>query len=307
MPSQLTQGSAQGGRQGMDATDWTEQAALMVEGGPNEDEMIALGPTATLGWQPANDVVVPEAGVSRQHAQILESDDGYLLRDLASTNGTYVNQQRLSDQDYLLKDGDRIRLGSSKMSFVFRHSVADTLQLTLAQPSLEDTWEGEAGAEPADQSASKEKAAALAVDAPPEKEDLYEGTVRLNVRVTGGMGLVVNFVQQIRLRPELRMLRLANKRSGGVDVWVGIREPVSLRSILSEMDAVSEVSPTRGRDLSLGGQDPPLTVLLAAMDEDSATNDADSEPPANWEPCVSCKTPVEPDVITCPHCGYTPT
>ena len=129
---------------------------LVVEGGPNDRDEIPLSkPTTTLGRQAGNDVVVAEPGVSRQHAEIVEAGAGYYLRDLKSTNGTFVNSKRVADDDYLLRDGDSIRLGASTSHYVFRSPSANTLQITLVDeilPEIEGgdaTWIGQAVPAPA--------------------------------------------------------------------------------------------------------------------------------------------------------------
>jgi phosphoserine phosphatase RsbU/P len=63
----------------------------------------------TLGRLDSNDVAVAGADVSRKHAEIVRHGDGYLLRDLESRFGTYVNDQRV--QEHPLRHGDRLRLG----------------------------------------------------------------------------------------------------------------------------------------------------------------------------------------------------
>jgi hypothetical protein len=95
-----------------------------------------------------------------------------------------------------------------------------------------------------------------------EGEELYEGTVRLLVRSEGTMGLIVNFVQQLRERQEFRLLRMENSRDGVTNIWLALREPVPLRDALYEMDGVSEVSLTEGSDHSAGSDDAPLVLLL---------------------------------------------
>ena len=79
--------------------DPTDQPMLAFEGGPDEGKTVGLGGTTTLGREPTNDVVVTEPGASRQHAEIVESDDGFRLRDLNSTNGTFVNDRRVRGRE----------------------------------------------------------------------------------------------------------------------------------------------------------------------------------------------------------------
>ena len=168
-------------------------------------------------------------------------------------------------------------MGASKVVFVFRSPAANTLQVTLVAdavqpPEVAQTWIGQALATPAEDAASVPPVPAQApgVDAggPGEPvqfeadKGLYEGTVRLNVQAKGNMGPVVAFTQRLREMPEFRLLRLANNNSGGVDIWLALREPLDLRRMLDEMECVAHVSPTRERDLSPGSADSPLTVLL---------------------------------------------
>ena len=229
-----------------------------------------------MGRQPSNDVVVTEAGVSRSHAEIVESGGVYHLRDLASTNGTFVNSERISEEDHLLQDGDKIRLGASKASYVFRNPTAKTLKLTLSQMPAEDVADDPAATQKAklptkssDQTPPPPESAVPAATShkPTEGadgEDMYEGTVQLSLQAEGNMALVVNFVQQLRERPEFRLLRMVNNRRGGTDIWLGLREPISLRQMLSQVEGVAQVSPTRHRDLSPASEDSPLTVVLKA-------------------------------------------
>lgn len=59
-----------------------------------------------------------EAGVGRQHAQILIQEGLLYLEDLNSVNGTVLNRQRLAPrQPALLKDGDEIRLGKLVLAY----------------------------------------------------------------------------------------------------------------------------------------------------------------------------------------------
>ncbi len=79
------------------------------------------------------DIVLPKRQISRQHAQIERDDGGYLLRDLESKNGTYVNGREVRGDPYRLKDGDEIQLALCvKMGFV---GADATLPLELTGPN----------------------------------------------------------------------------------------------------------------------------------------------------------------------------
>ncbi|MDI6828754.1 MAG: FHA domain-containing protein, partial [Armatimonadota bacterium] len=63
-----------------------------------------------------NDLILDKDGmVSKKHAQITLGADGFTIRDLNSTNGVWVNGERIESR--LLRDGDKIRLGATEMIF----------------------------------------------------------------------------------------------------------------------------------------------------------------------------------------------
>ena len=70
-------------------------------------------PTYTLGRSLDNDIILDDPSVSRRHAQLSVSGDHYVLRDLHSRNGTFVNGQRISE--VALRDGDLLTLGDVGM------------------------------------------------------------------------------------------------------------------------------------------------------------------------------------------------
>nr|HID13226.1 FHA domain-containing protein [Anaerolineae bacterium] len=86
----------------------------------------------TIGRGSDCDIMLPERQVSRHHARIERDDGDYLLRDLGSKNGTYVNGQEVRDKPYYLKDGDEIQIALCvKMGFV---GADATLPLELTGP-----------------------------------------------------------------------------------------------------------------------------------------------------------------------------
>lgn len=72
----------------------------------------------TLGRLSENDVVLKDDTVSRYHAQLFFTSEGYLLRDLHTKNGTWVNGKKIKEQ--LLKDGDEVRIGTTILRFLSR-------------------------------------------------------------------------------------------------------------------------------------------------------------------------------------------
>lgn len=84
--------------------------------------MAAAGPVPTIDLSGFNAHML---GVSRQHAAIRRTDEGYTLEDLDSTNGTWLNENRLfPDKPASLQNGDLFRLGQLMMVAYFSPSSA---------------------------------------------------------------------------------------------------------------------------------------------------------------------------------------
>ncbi|NDJ62880.1 MAG: FHA domain-containing protein [Chloroflexi bacterium] len=75
----------------------------------NHDFVLAEGATVSIGRLDSNDICIREQHVSRQHAVINYREGLFLITDLDSANGVYVNNQRVT-QPYPLASGDEIRL-----------------------------------------------------------------------------------------------------------------------------------------------------------------------------------------------------
>lgn len=93
-------------------------ALLEVQNGPLAGSKLPLPPgRCTLGRDDVNQVVVLDEKASSQHAAIVFDGGRCVLEDVGSTNGTFVDEQRLSGA-WVLADGERVRMGGT--TFVFR-------------------------------------------------------------------------------------------------------------------------------------------------------------------------------------------
>lgn len=80
---------------------------------------IIIGPAdMTIGRLSGNQLVVNDPKASSHHAEIRSTGQGYNLTDLGSTNGTFVNEQRLATGvPYALNPGDRVRIGDTTYTY----------------------------------------------------------------------------------------------------------------------------------------------------------------------------------------------
>jgi pSer/pThr/pTyr-binding forkhead associated (FHA) protein len=107
---------------------------LTVDGGLQDGMSIPMEQAILkMGRDDDHHVVVRGPGVSRDHAEIVRTDSGYHLRDRNSTNGTFVNGRSIGLSSHLLAPGDVIRLGSSKVTLVFRDDVRKTVEIRAAE------------------------------------------------------------------------------------------------------------------------------------------------------------------------------
>ncbi|WP_329103886.1 FHA domain-containing protein [Micromonospora sp. NBC_01699] len=90
---------------------------LMVVNGPLRGASFRLRPgTRRIGREEGVDIVIDDRKVSRRHATVELADGRAVLTDCGSTNGTWHNDQRIS-QFRELRDGDRIRVGNVELRF----------------------------------------------------------------------------------------------------------------------------------------------------------------------------------------------
>ena len=89
-----------------------ETVLLLVDG-----KRLVVGPSgATIGRSRQCDVVLSDANVSRQHAELRPRGGSWVLSDLGATNGVVLNGRRIEAVE-VVKPGDRIELGTSLLTF----------------------------------------------------------------------------------------------------------------------------------------------------------------------------------------------
>lgn len=109
---------------------------LIMRAGPMPGKIFPLQKSEIyIGRDPANDIVITDVEVSRKHARLTLQPSGYVLEDLGSTNGTYINGQRLLGP-HVLRAGEVIQLGENvSLSFDAIYDENATLVAPVSPPS----------------------------------------------------------------------------------------------------------------------------------------------------------------------------
>ncbi len=105
------------------ATSGRKRAQLIVVAGANVGEMYDLKGTLIIGRGREADIRVQGDGISRKHARLRLSGENAVLEDLGSTNGSFVNGEKVSSR--VLADGDKIQVGTATILKYTHHDELD--------------------------------------------------------------------------------------------------------------------------------------------------------------------------------------
>jgi rubredoxin len=92
--------------------------ALVVRsgGGRTGESFSPQGDRTTIGRSPDCGVFLDDVTVSRRHAALVKRDKRWMIDDLGSLNGTFVNRRRVDSAP--LEDGDEIQIGKYRLTFL---------------------------------------------------------------------------------------------------------------------------------------------------------------------------------------------
>lgn len=145
---------------------------LIMRSGPNPGKSFELTKSEIyIGRDIHNDVVINDAEVSRKHSRMTMQAGGYVLEDLGSTNGTFVNGQRLMGP-HVLRPNELIMLGEN-VSLVFETSY-DVNATAVSMPSQPEQYPP---AQPAGQPIYIPPTRQPYVSTPPPSQPVYTGQV----------------------------------------------------------------------------------------------------------------------------------
>ncbi|MGA1844628.1 MAG: FHA domain-containing protein [bacterium] len=100
-------------------------------------EVLITKSIMTIGRVEQNDIPIKNLAVSRQHARISQEKGDYVLEDLDSLNGTFVNDKKVSK--YVLKDGDEILIGKHTLVFSEEAGISEVMDQDVDIPLTEKT------------------------------------------------------------------------------------------------------------------------------------------------------------------------
>ncbi len=103
------------GASGSAKTRAPRQARIVIINGDNAGATFPLKGMVSLGRAESSTIAIRDAKVSRQHAQVQQQGKEYVIVDLNSSNGTFVNNERI--EEHVLAEGDEIRIGDCIMQF----------------------------------------------------------------------------------------------------------------------------------------------------------------------------------------------
>ena len=92
-------------------------ALLVVKRGPNAGSRFLLdAEVTTAGRHPESDIFLDDVTVSRRHAEFAREGGGFVVRDVGSLNGTYLNRERIDAAG--LAGGDEVQIGKYRLVFL---------------------------------------------------------------------------------------------------------------------------------------------------------------------------------------------
>jgi len=92
-------------------------ALLVVKRGPNAGSRFLLDrDVTTAGRHPDSEIFLDDVTVSRRHVEFVREDHGFLVRDVGSLNGTYVNREPIDTA--ILSGGDEVQIGKFRLIFL---------------------------------------------------------------------------------------------------------------------------------------------------------------------------------------------
>src|SRR5262249_49946346 len=114
---------------------------VVISGKPLGKSFHLAKPVMVLGRDLAADISIGETSISRKHTEFSVTPQGIMVRDMGSTNGTFVNDTKVEDAG-LLTDGDLIRCGNTLLKFLKEGKIENILHGKMYDLATTDDMTG---------------------------------------------------------------------------------------------------------------------------------------------------------------------
>ncbi len=115
-------------------------AGLRIKNGPSQGQTFTIGEKAlVIGRDEACDISLQDKGASRRHAEVFSIGSMCFIRDLESRNGSFVNDNRITEE--MLRDGDRIQIGGTIIIFESMGGIAESDDIEFSEEELDGFFE----------------------------------------------------------------------------------------------------------------------------------------------------------------------
>jgi DNA-binding winged helix-turn-helix (wHTH) protein len=110
---------------------------LVQEGNSPKTQWPLAKSSIIIGREAESDVQIADRQVSRQHAEVTRTDQGFMLRDLGSKNGTFLNGEPVSQEPRLMRNGDDVGIAlCAKLTFIEENATAPVIAQPFQPPSI---------------------------------------------------------------------------------------------------------------------------------------------------------------------------
>lgn len=252
-------------------------ASLFVIQGRDQGRRFDLNESlATVGRDTANSIQLHDSEVSRRHAEIGKGEPGFVLRDLESSNGTFVNDEQV--QERALRSGDRVQIGRTLMIFT---AVDDSSSIQLADDVDIVRLDSSYGGSRIVKSISQEEGSQILAGASDRLESPWLARARSNLQIMYRTALAVSHTLDID--------QLLNRIMELIFEWVEAD-----RGCIMLVDAqTEELWPKVSRHRRRGGADErqkleiSRTILDYVMEHKEGVLTSDAREDERWDPAAS--------------------
>ena len=220
---------------------------ILISGGSRNGVSIPiLKPNMSVGRDQDADIVIDDSTVSRKHAEIVRAGDDFVLLDLGSKNGSYVNEVKVGRIGQSLKDSDEIRFGTGHMALIFHHNIFSGTEVREPRVTESVTL----CAEQLDQEAPA--------------DEVLSGPVRVRAVAEGNPQDLNRWVGRLQRKPHIHMLRAVNISANEMEIMLTVLAPFPLARVLSDIGGVASVSSGDGANEGSSEDEPrAFTVVLS--------------------------------------------